>query len=139
MQQIEFPHSTIKYKAPIIYVTFKQDVKLDVKDIKEMISAAEELTGKKMYLLFNDVRNYVVMTPEARKLAADKKGAPLTIASAVLTNSVALKLIANFFVKVHKPHFPQKVFTDRLKAHLWLMSFDPEKDVTKMLDSFLEE
>lgn len=139
MNQIDFPHSAIIYKAPVVYLVFKEGAELDVKEVREMIAAAEMLAGKKPYLLFSDVRNHVAITPEARKVSADKKESRYVIANAVLTNNFALKLTANFFIKVNKPHFPVKVFNDELKAHLWLASFDPEKDITKILDSFMKK
>ncbi|MCW3071001.1 MAG: hypothetical protein JWO44_891 [Bacteroidetes bacterium] len=139
MNQIDFPHSTIIYKAPVMYLRFKEGAELDVKEIREMIVAAESLSNKKPYLLFSDVRNHVAISSEGRKIAADKKESPCVIANAVLTNNFALKLTANFFIKVNKPHFPVRVFNDEIKAHLWLMQFDPQKDITKILDSFGEK
>jgi hypothetical protein len=138
MNQVDFPHSTVIYKAPVMYLVFKEGAELDVKEVKEMIVAAETLAGKKPYLLFSDVRNHISISTEGRKIAADRKEAPFVIANAVLTNNLALKLTANFFVKVNKPHFPLKVFTDEFKAKIWLMSFDPDKDVTKLLNSIKE-
>jgi hypothetical protein len=138
MNHIDFPHSTVTYKAPVMYLKFKEGAELDVKEVREMILAAESLSGKRPYLLFSDVRNHVAITGEARKIAADKRESPCVIANAVLSNNFALKLTANFFIRVNKPHFPVRVFNDEVRAHLWLMQFDPQKDITKILDSFNE-
>lgn len=138
MHQKEFSHSTILYKAPIMYLVFKKDAELDVKEVREMIKAAEELAGKKPYLLMSDVRNDVTISEAARKISASKEEAPFVLANAILTDNIALRITANFFIQINKPHFPVKVFSNADKAHKWLMEFDPDKDVTKLLDEMSE-
>ena len=135
MNKIEFPYVTLEFKAPVVRLTFKEGAEMDAAEACEMIAAAERLSGSKPYLLFSDVRKHVTVTSEARKVSADKNISRFVLANAVLTNNFALKLTANFFIKVNKPHFPVKVFNDELKAYLWLMQYDPEKDITKLLDS----
>jgi hypothetical protein len=127
MNQIEFPHSTVIFKDQVIYLVFKEGAALDVKEIREMIVAAEKLSPEKRYLLFSDIRHHVQITAEGRKVAADNKEAPGVIANAVLTNNIALKLTANFFMNVNKPPFPVKIFNDEHKANVWLRSFLKEK------------
>lgn len=127
MNEIEFPHSIVIYNPPVMFLNFKEGAELDVKEIKEMINAAETLSGKKPYLLLSDVRNQVEITPEGRKIAADKNESPCVLANAVLTNNLALKLTANFFIKINKPHFPLKVFNDYRKALKWLMEQNEEE------------
>ncbi|MDF2436169.1 MAG: hypothetical protein K0Q95_545 [Bacteroidota bacterium] len=127
MRGIEFEHSTISFDSSVIFIVFKKGAKMDVASAREMIVSAEKLSDKKPYLMFSDIRNHVEITPEARKVAADKKEAPLIIANAVLTDNVALKLTANFFVKINRPHFPVKLFTDRSKAMLWLKQFNRQE------------
>jgi hypothetical protein len=128
MKKAEFVHSTITYDPPVIYIVFKKGAKMDSAEALEMIAAAETLSGKTPYLMFSDIRNHVEISPEARKISAAKAEAPYVVANAVLTDNVALKLTANFFMKINKPHFPVKIFTDRSKAMSWLMDFDPGKN-----------
>jgi hypothetical protein len=127
MQHIEFSHSTITYNAPVISIVFKLGAKMGVPEAREMIVVAEKLSENKPYLILSDIRNHVDITPEARKVAASKREAPLVVANAVLTNNIALKLTSNLFIIINKPHFPVKVFTDKDKAIHWLKKFDPEK------------
>lgn len=124
MSEIEFTHSTLIYNPPVIFLNFKEGAELDVKEIKEMIEAAETLSDRKPYLLFSDIRNHVEITPEGKKLAADKKASPCVLANAILTNNLALKLSANFFIKINRPHFPLKVFNDYQSALRWLMKYE---------------
>jgi hypothetical protein len=46
MQYVEFSHSTITYNAPVISIVFKPGVKMSVGEAREMIVAAEKLSGK---------------------------------------------------------------------------------------------
>ena len=94
---------------------------INVKEIIELTRAAEKLAGNKEYLLLSDARVNLTLTTEARKVAAAKKKTPLLIANAVLINNLALRIVANFFKKVNKPHFKFRVFTSEEKAHAWLL------------------
>jgi hypothetical protein len=100
---------------------------LDVKEVRELIKAAEKITGNQPYLLFSDVTVHISITSEARKVSADKKEAPLIIANAALVNNLAVRLTANFFATFNKPYFPFEVFNKREKALRWLMQFDPDR------------
>ncbi len=125
MEQIDFPHTLVSYKEPVITLTFKEGAHLDIKEIRELIKAAEKLSGNKPYLIFSDTRVFLTITPEARKISAEQKEAPYLIANAVLLNNLPLKLTANFFLKFNHPHFKFKVFNNEKKAMKWLMQFDP--------------
>ncbi len=128
MEHIDFPHSIISYQSPVVHIVFKENAKVDASEAREMIKAAEGLSGKKPYMIFSDIRNHVEISPEARKISAAKEEAPYLVANAVLTDSIALKLTANLFVNINKPHFPVRLFTDRSKAMRWLMSFEQKNN-----------
>jgi ethanolamine utilization protein EutA (predicted chaperonin) len=127
MEEIKFSHTVVSYREPVVSLTFTEDSELDVAEIRELIAAAERLSGKKPYLLFSDARGNLAITPEARKVAAAKNEAPLLVANAVLVNNLGLSITANFFMKFNKPHFPVRVFYDEKKAMEWLMKFEVKK------------
>ncbi len=62
------------------------------------------------------------MSKEARELVA-KKGKDFFIASAVVTDNLAVRLIANFISKFYKLDFPFKIFDSEEKALEWLLKF----------------
>jgi hypothetical protein len=65
------------------------------------------------------------ISPEAREYVAKHKRAPeLGLRSALLVNSIGIKLIANFFVRFNKPNIPTRLFNDERKAIEWLDSID---------------
>ena len=46
---------------------------------------------------------------------------------AVLVDSLATKMLVNFFVRVNKPPTPSRLFTDDAKAIEWLKDFSKER------------
>lgn len=67
---------------------------------------------------------------EARTYAANT-GKDFFIASAVISNSLAVKLVVNFFNKFYKHNVPFKIFSTEQAARTWLHSF-----ITKKTKSF---
>ena len=122
MTELELPFVTIRYKAPVVYLVFKEGADLDVPEVKQMIKVAGSLTNNNPYLLCSDARTYFQITSEARKVSSDKSESSLVVANAVLVNNLPLRLTANLFIKINKPHFPLRVFTDEEKAMEWLLS-----------------
>lgn len=127
MESIDFLHTTVVFKEQIVYFIFKENVELDSPEMRELFQAAEKLSKGKPFLLFSVLSGTQSITSEGRKFTADKKETRNLIANAVLTNSLALKLTANFFIKLNKPHFHFVLFNHATKAHEWLSGFAPEK------------
>jgi hypothetical protein len=65
----------------------------------------------------------VVITKEARDHSAELEKTYPGIASAVIADNLAYKIIANFYLKVNKPKTPYKVFNDFASAEIWLKTF----------------
>jgi hypothetical protein len=59
---------------------------------------------------------------EVRKWAADPSGNNFTIADAFVIQSMAQKMIGNFYLTFHKPVKPTKLFTNVEDALKWLNS-----------------
>jgi hypothetical protein len=72
-------------------------------------------------MLLTDARVQADLSPEARKVAADKKNSANIIASAIVVKWLAQRLIANVFIEVNKPSYPNRVFNDEQKAVKWLL------------------
>ena len=102
---------------------YKENSEIEEKDARELLITAGKLSNQKPYLLFSDVRKFIVTTPEAKKISVDKNESKLFIAHAVLINSLPMRLVGNFFITFYKPHYPVKLFVDEKKAHDWLKKF----------------
>ena len=120
MKKIELVYATLEKRDDFIWLIMKEDAELDVKEVIEFTSACEKLSGNKPYFLISDARVNLSITTEGRKAAASRKISPLLVANAVLVNNVAVRMVANFFTAVNKPHFKYKVFNEELEALTWL-------------------
>lgn len=77
--------------------------------------------GKKM-LIYVDTYNFMAITTEARLFASSPESSEFTLANAVLIDSLAKKLIFNFFMNISKPVVPTKGFNSKEEAINWLKS-----------------
>jgi hypothetical protein len=110
-------------KDGIIQVIFKEGIELDVDLQDRMLVVYLQLFGNtKRPFLFNAF-NDVFITKEARDHSAELEKTYPGIASAVIADNLAYKIIANFYLKVNKPKTPYKVFNDVASAEIWLKTF----------------
>lgn len=64
------------------------------------------------------------MSNEAKQLAANHKELnECRIAEAILTDSLAIRIAANFYFKLFRPPIPMKLFSKEKKAIEWLSQF----------------
>jgi hypothetical protein len=129
MEQIELEYVTIRYKAPIVYLTFKPGAELGFPEIEELTSYAEKLSANKPYLVLSDARAHVKVTPEGKKHSADAKYSRLQNGTAVIVKNTIYQLAANFFIGIQKPEFPFSVFTEEQKAIDWLLSLPLKEQI----------
>ena len=59
----------------------------------------------------------------------------ITIAKALLTSSIADKIVGQFYIKINKPAIKTKLFTNRQKAIHWLKEQMDEKSISDMRKS----
>jgi hypothetical protein len=121
---IEIKEAIIILRADgIMQVTYRKGVVIDVSLQAKIYELFEKICkGTKRPFLFSAFDN-VSVTPEARNNAVEMEHLFPGSATAVLANSLAYKLIANFYLKVNRPKTPFKVFSDETKAVEWLLGF----------------
>ncbi len=75
------------------------------------------------YIMATGLDDFINITPEARVVFAEemKKDKQLQ-KMAILINSLAYRITANFFIRFDKPPIPTKVFTNRKMAIDWLLN-----------------
>lgn len=120
MKKVELPYATLEMKDGIIWLVLFEDAEMDVKEVKEFTTICEKLSHGKPYFLVSDARVNLSITSEARQAAASKEISPLLVANAVLVNNIGVRMVANFFTAVNKPHFKYKVFNKEEEALSWL-------------------
>lgn len=123
----KYPLATLEYdeQKNILYYRVAQDQVVEEHEIKEMLKYVEEFMGGKRHYAVIDFGGNLSSSPEARKIYAD---APYInqwrIADAFLVNSLGVRIMANFFIKVTKPKVTTKLFTDENEAVKWLQGLE---------------
>ena len=107
----------------IIHIIYNEGVIIDVQVQHNVQEVFDKLAaGKKRPYLFEAMDNCSV-TKEARENAIKMEDKVLASAYAVVANSIAYRLIANFYLKVNKPKSPYRVFNTEQAATKWLLKF----------------
>ncbi len=121
IKELDFPDVNIQRKSnDIVYVTFKDDCNLDIPLQMRLLDYYREITdGKLMHFMFFAAEN-VSLSKEARDNAVKIEDQSMLGATAVVVDTLAYKLIANFYLKFNKPKRPYRVFSKEEDAIKWL-------------------
>ena len=106
----------------ILLICFKPDARLNAECIDELIDAHVALADGRKHPTLADVRNLIEDDHLSRKLGAGPRPASVTSKLALLVGSPLSRLIGNFFVRVSRPAYPTRLFSEEELARRWLMS-----------------
>jgi hypothetical protein len=107
----------------IVHITFKEGTEIDVALQDKMIKVYLEICGGiKRPFLYSGIGD-VSITKEGREYSKQLEDVFPAIATAIIADNIAYKLIANFYLNVNKPRTPYKVFNDIATAEAWLKTF----------------
>lgn len=93
---------------------------IDVYDVIAIKQENLKLANGKKYAVLVTPGQYSTITKEARELVSSYEFTIDTIAKALIVNSLAHRIIGNFYIKVNKPFIKTQIFTDKEKAIIWL-------------------
>lgn len=129
-QEVYIPHkistdvSTISLQEDgIIRMDMHPVEEITVNDQKAIMDVIHEIGGGRSFCNLVVFKQYVNVDEEARQFSASPEGNIYTIADAFVINSVALKLVGNFYMQVNKPVKPTRIFTNEKDAIAWLHTF----------------
>lgn len=98
----------------------KEGSDFDLPAIKEQYEAQNQLTGNDDYAVLVDATHHVSMSKECREFMAAYTN-PRRKATALLTrNNLATIILANFYLRFHRPNVPTRMFSDETEAMNWL-------------------
>ncbi|MBL4657257.1 MAG: hypothetical protein JKX73_04600 [Flavobacteriales bacterium] len=111
-----------KLNSEIVLIRFNDGCHLDGSDAKTVGDAAIELFEGGKFLAIIDARNMggTVGKEASNYFAQNEKLAAHRLAQAIVVNTLAMKLIAQFYIKVNKPRREAKIFNELDKALAWL-------------------
>ena len=109
----------------ILCVKFREEYsEWDLKEVKECFKVYQDLgfgNGHKALQLI-DGRLSFNITKEGKDFAA-ANGKTFFIASAIVADNLATRIVVNFFNKFYKHDVPFKMFSTKRKAKEWLLKF----------------
>lgn len=121
---IEIDEAIIRLrKDGIIHITFKDQTELDTTLQDRLIKIYIELAGKNKRLFLFTAFSDVSITKEAREHAIELESIYPALATAIVADNLAYKLIANFYLKINRPKTPYKIFKTIEEAEEWLKTF----------------
>ncbi len=84
-------------------------------------NALIELVGKeKKFPVLVDASEFILVTPEARKLVRELEPIIPLSSRAFVIKSLSQRIATSFYIKFHKPIVPTKIFTNYDEAYDWL-------------------
>jgi len=116
-------------KKGFIILEFKNNVLLELNDAIEVDEViVNKLVDNMPFVVLVDARDVTSsITPKAREFFAnDEMVLKIRKAHAIVVNSLHTKLLANFYMKFHKPINPIKIFSDYDKAIDWIETIRKE-------------
>jgi hypothetical protein len=126
----KYPLAALEYdeEKNILYFRVAQDQIVDVAEITEMIEYVKEFLGEKEHYAVVDFGGSLSSSGEARAIyAASDYIQKYRMADAFLVKSLAVRLVANFFINVNRPKVNTKLFTDEDAAVKWLQGLQKKK------------
>lgn len=117
-------HSVIKLREDgIIEIDCSNNYEYSVNDVKENWAIIKELAKGKKILVFNNMPEFTTASKEAREFVAKGEHKDFIAAEAFVIQSLAQKILGNFYLKINNPVVPAKIFTNKEDAVQWLDTF----------------
>jgi hypothetical protein len=107
----------------IMYVRISPEKEETVELVKEMVKKMGEMVNYKQVPMLAKHEEFALPGKANRDYWAKKESCPYSKADAFMINSMAMKLISNFYLSINKPERPTKMFTDEKEAIEWLKTF----------------
>lgn len=119
MKRGETTTASFKYQDNFLTIIIKEDAEIDLDQMQEQVRLRREMVNNEPFVILVDSRAFHNSTKEAREYISkveDKNW----LGMAVLVNSLATKIVTNFFIKMNNPAVETKMFTNKEDAVKWL-------------------
>lgn len=104
----------------IIEINFSQGFYGEIEDARFIVNNIKKISNNKKHSLLVVYADDNLFSNEARDFVSKHD---YTKADALVGNSLALRLVGNFYLKINKPVRPTKLFSDKAAAIEWLQGF----------------
>lgn len=103
-------------------VTVNEKEDFSVEDLKKLVNAQKELGGERLPVLVL-CSEHATTNSELLQSISKNENNPYSKADAFVIQSMAQKILANFYIKINKPERPTKFFNNKEEAIGWLKPF----------------
>lgn len=120
----------------IFHKTVVEDCHVDLEAVQEADRLMQELTGGNKVLMLYDARPHFTITEDAMEYSRKDIFNKQRIATAIISDKIAIKIMVDYFMNTLKSPVPIKVFSNKEDALEWLLLFkEQEKSETEHLIS----
>lgn len=119
---LKFPLADISLRGSLVTITMLPDTKITLEEIKKMYADVNvALQGKKVVVMLDTRKTSLLNYPESvMRYASDNEHSHKEIAYAIIVDGVGPKMLASFYMKLHGPKTPTRIFNDEKEAQSWL-------------------
>lgn len=110
----------LSYEDEVLWITVKDETIVAVKDMQELLKACVRLTGSRKYYSIVDVRVNAHTSQGVTDYYAQNEYNHYRYADAFIVNTLAMRLIVNFYMTFNKPSVPTRTFNDPELAKQWI-------------------
>lgn len=110
-------------KDGIARTAVKPNAEVTIKEAKENSIAVNSLFTGQSFPLLIDARGIRSISKEARDFFSLNNRSSFVNSFAILIESPLSRIIGNFFMSLHKPRVPVKLFNSEQEALLWLKKY----------------
>lgn len=104
----------------IFVIKFLDDVICDMHHVEFANAFLEKHLKFNCYVNVFEFKSFSSVSKEVRKWASKKSNRNVnSVADAIVCKNLPQKMIANFYLKINKPDYPTKIFSDFEKAVKW--------------------
>lgn len=124
LDEIRTKSGTVSFQEEgIVRYEIDQTDELTLQNVKEYLEAVRNLGDGKAFCNLVVMKEFIQVGDDARIFAAGEESNIYTIADAFVINSMALKLVGNFYIRFNKPVRPTRLFNNEKDALIWLRTF----------------
>lgn len=119
---LDFATVSLK-KDGIVRVEIMPEIQVSVDQVKQIAFTIKTIGNDKIFPVLILPGKYTIPDEHARKFLASNNSKNNALAEAYVVEALSQKLVANFYMKFHKPQRPTKIFESEKEALEWLKCF----------------
>lgn len=124
VRELILPHTHLRLRSDgILQINYPDHFSFTVVESIESVNAIGEITNGIPHVLLKIPGKYTTVDKGCRDHVSKGDGARFSIAEAFIIESLAHKLVANFYIKFEKPQKPTAFFQHIPEAEKWLRTF----------------